>query len=132
VDPQLGEHVAAEMQKHGVKIASGVGIESIEPDGQGLTVLGSKGFRSQADVVLGAVGCRPSTSLAAEASIQTGLKQAIKVNRRMETNIPDVYPAGDCTETWHSLLKPYTYLPLGFTAHKQGRVAGENAVGGNR
>ncbi len=25
-----------------------------------------------------------------------------------------------------------TYLPLGTTAHKQGRVAGENAVGGNR
>ncbi len=25
-----------------------------------------------------------------------------------------------------------TYLPLGTTAHKQGRVAGENALGGNR
>ena len=26
----------------------------------------------------------------------------------------------------------YTYLPLGTTAHKQGRCAGENAVGGHR
>jgi NADPH-dependent 2,4-dienoyl-CoA reductase/sulfur reductase-like enzyme len=132
VDAQLGERVAAELQKHGVKVATGVGIESIEPAGQSLTVSGSKGFRSQADLVLVAVGCRPSTSLAAEAGIQTGLKHAIKVNRRMETNIPDVYAAGDCTETWHNLLKRYTYLPLGSTAHKQGRVAGENAVGGNR
>jgi NADPH-dependent 2,4-dienoyl-CoA reductase/sulfur reductase-like enzyme len=24
------------------------------------------------------------------------------------------------------------YLPLGTTAHKQGRIAGENAIGGNR
>src|SRR6202007_1139581 len=31
----------------------------------------------------------------------------------------------------HRLLG-VTYLPLGTTAHKQGRVAGENAVGGNR
>lgn len=38
----------------------------------------------------------------------------------------------DCGETWHRLLNRYTYLPLGTTAHKQGRTAGENAVGGNR
>ena len=30
------------------------------------------------------------------------------------------------------MLNSYTYLPLGTTSHKQGRVAGENAVGGNR
>ena len=50
----------------------------------------------------------------------------------METNIPDVYAAGDCVETWHRILKSYTYLPLGTIAHKQGRIAGENAVGGNK
>jgi NADPH-dependent 2,4-dienoyl-CoA reductase/sulfur reductase-like enzyme len=27
---------------------------------------------------------------------------------------------------------PYPYLPLGTTAHKQGRIAGENAVGGHQ
>jgi NADPH-dependent 2,4-dienoyl-CoA reductase/sulfur reductase-like enzyme len=34
-------------------------------------------------------------------------------------------------ETWHRLLKGSTFLPLGTTSHKQGRVAGENSVGGN-
>jgi NADPH-dependent 2,4-dienoyl-CoA reductase/sulfur reductase-like enzyme len=33
-------------------------------------------------------------------------------------------------ETWHRLLEAPTYLPLGTTAHKQGRIAGETAVGG--
>lgn len=50
----------------------------------------------------------------------------------MERSVPDIYVAGDCGETWHRLLNRYTYLPLGTTAHKQGRVAGENALGGNR
>jgi NADPH-dependent 2,4-dienoyl-CoA reductase/sulfur reductase-like enzyme len=50
----------------------------------------------------------------------------------METNVPDIYAAGDCVETWHRLLNAPTYLPLGTTAHKQGRIAGENAVGGHR
>jgi NADPH-dependent 2,4-dienoyl-CoA reductase/sulfur reductase-like enzyme len=42
------------------------------------------------------------------------------------------FAAGDCVETWHRLLNGYTYLPLGTTAHKQGRIAGENAIGGSR
>ncbi|MGO9567339.1 MAG: FAD-dependent oxidoreductase [Desulfomonilaceae bacterium] len=132
VDNPLGEKVAAELEQHGVNVATGVGIESIEDDGQSLAVKGTKGFSARADLVLVAVGCRPSTTLAAGAGIQTGIKDAIKVNRRMQTNVPYIYAAGDCVETWHNLLRNYTYLPLGTTAHKQGRIAGENAVGGNR
>jgi NADPH-dependent 2,4-dienoyl-CoA reductase/sulfur reductase-like enzyme len=49
----------------------------------------------------------------------------------MRTNLPDVFAAGDCTTTYHRLLGS-TYLPLGTTAHKQGRVAAENALGGHR
>jgi NADPH-dependent 2,4-dienoyl-CoA reductase/sulfur reductase-like enzyme len=48
----------------------------------------------------------------------------------METNVPEIYAAGDCVETRHRLIKGPTYMPLGTTAHKQGRVAGENAAGG--
>ena len=48
----------------------------------------------------------------------------------MRTNLPDVLAAGDCVETWHRLLEAPAYLPLGTTAHKQGRIAGETAVGG--
>ena len=40
-------------------------------------------------------------------------------------------PPGTASITHHRLLGE-TYLPLGTTAHKQGRVAGENALGGNR
>jgi len=48
----------------------------------------------------------------------------------MRTSVDGVYAAGDCVHTYHRLLRANTYLPLGSTAHKQGRVAGENAVGG--
>ena len=49
----------------------------------------------------------------------------------MRTGLPDIFAAGDCVATYHRLLGQ-TYLPLGTTAHKQGRVAGENACGGHR
>jgi NADPH-dependent 2,4-dienoyl-CoA reductase/sulfur reductase-like enzyme len=47
----------------------------------------------------------------------------------MRTNLANVFAAGDCAVTHHRLLGA-TYLPLGTTAHKQGRIAGENALGG--
>ena len=50
----------------------------------------------------------------------------------MRTNVPDVYAAGNCIQTWHRLAERLENRPLGTTAHKQGRVAGKNAVGGYR
>jgi NADPH-dependent 2,4-dienoyl-CoA reductase/sulfur reductase-like enzyme len=84
-----------------------------------------------ADVVLVVVGVRPDTELAASAAAELGAKGAIAVDRQMRTNLPDVFAAGDCVITHHRLLGE-AYLPLGTTAHKQGRIAGENALGGTR
>jgi NADPH-dependent 2,4-dienoyl-CoA reductase/sulfur reductase-like enzyme len=49
----------------------------------------------------------------------------------MRTNIPDIFAAGDCATARNYITDKDTYLPLGTTANKQGRVAGENAAGGN-
>ena len=84
-----------------------------------------------ADMVLVVVGVRPETTLAADAGATLGVRGAIAVDPGMRTGLPDVFAAGDCVITHHRLLGE-TYLPLGTTAHKQGRVAGENALGGNR
>ena len=83
-------------------------------------------------MVLVSVGAVPRTDLASSSGIETGIKGAFKVNRRMETSVLHVFAAGDCVETWRRLLNRYTYLPLGTTAHKQGRIPGENAIGGGR
>ena len=76
------------------------------------------------------MGVRPDTELLVTAGAQTGARGAVTVDERMRTALPDVYAAGVCAVTHHRLLG-VTYLPLGTTAHKQGRVAGENAVGGD-
>lgn len=80
--------------------------------------------------MLAATGVRPETHLAVAAGVEVGQWGAIRVNRAMETNVPHVYAAGDCAETYHRRLARNVYLPLGSTAHKQGRIAGENGAGG--
>ncbi|MEO1006214.1 MAG: FAD-dependent oxidoreductase, partial [Cyanobacteria bacterium J06638_38] len=132
VAPSLGQIVATELQHRGVNVVTGVAIETILEQNKQLNITGSAGFQSTADLVLVAVGATPNVELAQTAGVELGIGSAIKVNRYMETNISHIYAAGDCVETWHRLLDKPVYLPLGTTAHKQGRIAGENALGGSR
>lgn len=132
IDASLAGIVEDELRRHDVEIAEGIEIEAVQRDGARLMISGSNGFRKSTDLVLMAAGVRPASELAVKAGIQTGVHGAIRVTREMETNIPGIYGAGDCVETWHRVMKTYTYLPLGTTAHKQGRIAGENAAGGTR
>jgi len=130
LDPSLGRVVSQELERNGVTVRTGVAVEAITRREQRLIVAGSEGLRLETDVVLVAAGVRPEAGLAAAAGVQTGQKGAIVVNQAMETNVSDVYAAGDCVETYHHLLGRNVYLPLGSTAYKLGRVVGENAVGG--
>jgi len=139
VDPELGGLVHAELAARGVSVLTGTAVtavgrapagapgrlcvEAVAGDGEPVTRF--------ADLVLVVVGVRPDTELAVSAGASLGARGAIAVDRRMRTGLPDVYAAGDCVVTQHRLLGE-TYLPLGTTAHKQGRVAGENAAGGDR
>jgi NADPH-dependent 2,4-dienoyl-CoA reductase/sulfur reductase-like enzyme len=84
-----------------------------------------------ADIVIVSIGTRPNSEIAKEAGIETDQTGAIKVNQRMETNVPGIYSAGDCAMAYHQVLEKQVYFPLGTTANKQGKVAGENMVGGN-
>jgi NADPH-dependent 2,4-dienoyl-CoA reductase/sulfur reductase-like enzyme len=137
VDPELGRLVRAELAVHQVDVTTSatvtrisrapsealgrLQVEGAAPDG--------RPFQRQVDLVLVSVGVRPDTDLLVAAGAQTGPRGAIAVDEHMRTGLPDIYAAGDCVVTHHRLLGT-TYLPLGTTAHKQGRVAGENAVGG--
>jgi len=139
VDPQLGTLVQGELAARGVEVLTGTTVQAIgktRPRQAGrlevqATAADGTAVTRTADMVLVVVGVRPETTLAAEAGAKLGVKGAIAVDPGMRTNLPDVFAAGDCVITHHRLLG-VTYLPLGTTAHKQGRVAGENALGGNR
>jgi len=139
VDLSLGALVNAELTAHGIDVRTNTTVKGISraPKGSAgrlqIDAVGSSGteLSAFADMVLVVVGVRPDTELAAAAGAELGTGAAISVDRCMRTNLERVFAAGDCVVTHHRLLG-LTYLPLGTTAHKQGRVAGENAIGGNR
>ncbi len=134
LDPELGALVHEELTGHGVTVITDTTVTGIQKTPAGLTVTGTRddrAFEQTADLVLVVVGVRPNTELLESAGATIGAGRAVVVDEWMRTGLPHVWAAGDGVITHHRLLGP-TYLPLGTTAHKQGRVAGENALGGDR
>ena len=133
LDPELGSLVHDELTRHGADVLTRTRVEAVIRDAAGISVRGTRdgeAFSRTADVVLVVVGVRPNTGLLTAAGASTGAGGAVVVDERMRTGLPHVWAAGDGVVTHHRLLG-VTYLPLGTTAHKQGRVAGENAIGGD-
>lgn len=131
VDGELSRIVEDELEANEVNCVTGVRVSGIARDDRGLIVLREDGLHERADLVLVVTGVQPDTALGTDAGIAAGVRGALTVDRQMRTNVPDVLAAGDCIETYHQLLERPVYMPLGSTAHKQGRIAGENALGGN-
>ncbi|HLY34185.1 MAG TPA: FAD-dependent oxidoreductase [Jatrophihabitantaceae bacterium] len=138
VDPELGALVHTELDKHGVDVHTQTTVTAISTDATATrhplrvaaTTADGEALSFDADVVLVVVGVRPDTELLVAAGASTGHRGAVIVDDTMATGLPHVWAAGDCCVTHHRLLGT-TYLPLGTTAHKQGRIAGENALGGD-
>lgn len=87
------------------------------------------GLEFDADFVILATGVKPNVELAVDAGIELGETGAIKVNQKMQTNIEDIYAAGDCVEKTHIVSKTPVWVPLGSTANKEGRCAAINLCG---
>jgi NADPH-dependent 2,4-dienoyl-CoA reductase/sulfur reductase-like enzyme len=132
MDPEMSRLIRNELESKGVNVILGKAVQSVECTNSTLQVHTGSGESETADMVLVATGVKASSKLALDAGISLGVAGAIRVDRTMSTNIPDVWAAGDCVETWLHLLKTNVYMPLGTTAHKQGRIAGENMLGSQR
>lgn len=82
-------------------------------------------------MVIMATGIKPNVTLAKKAGVEIGVTGAIKVSTKMETSIKDIYACGDCIETFSIVTGKPVYRPLGSTANKTGRIAGDVVTGGN-
>lgn len=113
-------------------LSYGVGIHT----GAGVTEIGSKsvkldnGKTLDADMVLLSIGVRPTLQLAKETGLELGEAGGLLVNEYMQTSDPYIYGAGDMVEIEHRVNGKKVRIPLAGPANRQGRIAAENALGG--
>jgi NADPH-dependent 2,4-dienoyl-CoA reductase/sulfur reductase-like enzyme len=130
LDADMTSDIASHLEENGVALHLGAKVEGIEGDDKVRKVVTSGGD-VETDLVFVCVGIRPNVKLAEKAGVELGEKGAVKTDESMRTNLPDVLACGDCSATRDVITGREVWIPLGDTARKQGRVAGE-VVSGNQ
>lgn len=131
LDADMAVYVADYLQEKGVELIVQDVVTRLEEEPVVNKVILKSGRELAANMVILATGVRPEVELARQAGIELGSTGAIKVNSRMQTNIEDVYACGDCAESYSLITGKPFYRPLGSTANKMGRIAGDQATGGD-
>ena len=98
----------AKLSNAGVRWHFGTTVQSIDRNGDSLSITLANGSIITSDVFLSAVGLKPRLELAKAAGIATG--SGITVNRQLETSAKNVYAIGDCAEV-EGLVLPYV-MPI--------------------
>lgn len=132
MEPEIWAEIVKELERNQVGFLPNQELRGFRMDSQGEIVEVSTHQESYgADLVLAALGVVPNTEFAREAGVALGPTGAIRTDPCQRTNVPEVFAAGDCCETYHQVLEDFVHVPLGDVANKQGRVAGLNAAGGS-
>ncbi len=127
MDHDMSAHIEEYLKSKNIKIYTNTRATGIAANHD----LTGEDEKIPADIVIIAAGVRPEVSLAKEAGIKLGDTGAIAVNQYLQTSDPDVYACGDCIETFNLVTEKPAYIPLGSTANKTGRIAGDVVTGGN-
>lgn len=124
VDEEVRKLLTRVLSKRGIKIVTGAKVESIVDEGGRKTVVASTAQGEQrfaAEYVLMAVSRRANTT-GLEKLMEQGLdneRGQVRVNERMETNLPGIYAIGDLVHG----------AGLAHVASMEGEVAADNALG---
>jgi len=122
-DAELTSILARALKEDGIELYEGTKVSKIEDSEGGKVVTVSDGGaekKLEAEVVAIAVGYCPNVDgLGLDEAGVAASKGAIQVNERMETNVPNVYAAGDVIGG----------MMLAYVAMEEGIIAAENALG---
>lgn len=125
LDEEGSEIFREKVQSLGISVCCGKSVAGFEGnhEGQVKQVRMADDTLIEADAVIVTVGVAPNTAIFKESGMS--VDRFLNVNEKMETNIKDIYAAGDVASVNGRWFGQWT------VASEQGKVAGTNAAGGN-
>ncbi|WP_066687483.1 NAD(P)/FAD-dependent oxidoreductase [Christensenella intestinihominis] len=126
LDAEAARPVQEHIEKQGIQFHLGDGVQKFK----GNTAVLSSGKEIGFDILVVAVGVRPNVELAREAGIE--VRKGIVTDERCGTSLPDIYAAGDCTESYDITTGEHKPLALLPNAYMQGECAGFNMAGSSK
>ncbi len=124
LDSQSSKVIAEVLTKNGIKIETKVSVDHFETkEGMITAAIAKDGRRFEADAVGVGVGIRSDLSFLEGSGLK--FDRGIVTNEYLETNLPDVYAAGDCAQFWDSVFEREHMLGNWANATSQGLVVGK-------
>jgi NAD(P)H-nitrite reductase large subunit len=115
------------MQSHGVELRLKTKAIAFEGNGSADRVRLESGEVLQADLLIAATGVKPNLDLLDGSGIAH--QRGIRVDSHLQTNVTDIYAAGDCIETPDRVTGEIFLHAIFPNAIEQGRVVGMNMAG---
>ena len=132
LDRELTSPLLQELRRRGVKVILGDAVSAFESSPDGLSVQLKSGGSLPAQMAILGIGVRSENQLAVAAGLSVGPRGGIQVDEFLRTSDPDVFAVGDAIETREVVFGQPTQVPLAGPANRQGRIAAENALGGEQ
>ncbi len=126
-DKEMADYVEGKLVEAGIPVVTNVQVTGIEGDGKAEKVLTSK-RAYKADLVVMSAGIRPNTDFLADTGLEM-VKGTILTDALGQTNLPDIYAAGDCAMVHHAITGKAAWSPMGSTANIAGRMIAQNIMG---
>ena len=126
-DPEMAAYAEGKLSENGIPVVTGVSVTAIEGNGKVEKVITSK-KAYKADLVVLSAGIRPNTAFLNDTGLEM-FKGTIVTNEYGETNLPDIYAAGDCAMVHNAITGKPTWSPMGSTANIAGRIIAQNIMG---
>lgn len=126
-DPEMASYVEGRLADAGIPVVTSVRVTGIEGDGRVEKVLTDK-KAYKTDLVVLSAGIRPNTAFLEGTGILME-KGAILTNEYGETNMADIYAAGDCAMVHNAITGKAAWSPMGSTANIAGRLTAQSMNG---
>jgi NADPH-dependent 2,4-dienoyl-CoA reductase/sulfur reductase-like enzyme/rhodanese-related sulfurtransferase len=130
-DPEMVTSLHQQLRAKGVDLRLGTSVVGFREDGNSLRVQLGTGESISCGMAIVSVGVRPETKLAQEAGLSIGSTGGILVDDHLRTSDPHIFAVGDAIEVTDLVGGFATFIPLAGPANRQGRIAADNALGGN-
>ena len=127
LDPEMAAFAAKQLKGTGLQLRLGTAVQSIE-GAEKAEFLETNAGRISADLVILSIGIRPNTAFLEGSGIALE-KGNVVVDEFMQTNLPDIYAAGDCAVVKNRVTGAAQWSAMGSTANITGRALARTLTG---